>query len=151
MFADTKVRGKSKVITQHSKEEWHAKNCTQKYVLISIMRLMVFCCLKKCRRSLVLYNLLQCFYFVSVLMMAKKCTRNLLLFYAQVLVYKHSLFHEYSFTTNTQQQRNKCTIGTDRINHMSSEVQAFQIGLIFISLCRDAVQLSGLNLGSAQE
>lgn len=67
-------------------------------------------------------------------------------------IYKHSLFPEYSFTTNTQQQRSKCSIGTARINHMSSVVQVFQIDLIFISLCKEeAVQLSGLNLGSVQE
>lgn len=35
---------------------------------------------------------------------------------------------------------------------MSSVVQVFQIDLIFISLCKEeAVQLSGLNLGSVQE
>lgn len=67
-------------------------------------------------------------------------------------IHKHSLFHEYSFTTNAQQQRSKCAIGTERVNHVSSVVQIFQIGLIFISLCREeVVQLSGLNLGRVQE
>lgn len=39
-----------------------------------------------------------------------------------------------------------------RINHMSSVMQVFQTDLIFISLCKkEAMQLSGLNLGSVQE
>lgn len=43
-------------------------------------------------------------------------------------------------------------LGLTEKKHVSSVVQVFQIGLIFISLCtEEAVQLSGLNLGSVQE